>query len=187
MQTNATAGHDAAARLAVMERGTDGGTAAALFDALPVATIEGMRGMWRGGGLPTGHPLDGLLERYGWYGKRFTTADDVDPLVFARGGGTIDVDPRFVPMGLVTRRAAWFHHAAMARLFRWTAPMMATRKPRARLRMTQHRGVMTATMIYDALPVMDVFRTVDAETRLGWMELRGMAPFFFVLRREAAR
>ena len=46
-------------------------------------------------------------------------------------------------------------------------------------------GVVTATMIYDALPINDLFRAVDGATRLGLMDLRDMPqPFFFVLRRD---
>ena len=42
-------------------------------------------------------------------------------------------------------------------------------------------------MVYDALPIHDVFRLVDQETLLGAMDIRGYPePFFFVLRREAA-
>ena len=40
-------------------------------------------------------------------------------------------------------------------------PLVATSRPAARLRMTQYRGVVTATMCYDAHPIHDVFRRVD--------------------------
>jgi hypothetical protein len=47
------------------------------------------------------------------------------------------------------------------------------------------RGRLGAAMVYDTQPICDVFRTVDADTRLGLMDLRGLpAPFFFVLRRD---
>ena len=40
-------------------------------------------------------------------------------------------------------------------------------------------------MVYDALPIIDVFRRVGADTVLGAMDMRGLpAPFFFVLRRD---
>ena len=65
--------------------------------------------------------------------------------------------------------------------------MIATTKPHARLRLTEHRGVVSATMCYDALPVNDVFRKVDDQTLLAVMDLRGMErPFLFVFRREAS-
>jgi len=40
-------------------------------------------------------------------------------------------------------------------------------------------------MIYDHLPIMDLFRKVDDNTLLGVMDLKGMQqPFFFVLYRD---
>ena len=40
-------------------------------------------------------------------------------------------------------------------------------------------------MIYDQLPINDVFRKVDQDAVFGVMDLRGMkSPFFFILRRE---
>ena len=46
------------------------------------------------------------------------------------------------------------------------------------------RACPTATMIYDHLPIHDVFRRVDASTLVGLMDQRGApAPFFFLLRR----
>jgi hypothetical protein len=51
--------------------------------------------------------------------------------------------------------------------------------------MTTYRGQSSATMIYDQLPILDVFRRIDADTVLGVMDRKGMtAPFFFVLRRD---
>ena len=50
--------------------------------------------------------------------------------------------------------------------------------------MVEHRGIVTATMTYDALPVNDHFRRVDEDTLLAVMDLRGSPPFLFLLRRE---
>jgi hypothetical protein len=51
--------------------------------------------------------------------------------------------------------------------------------------MTEYRGVVSATMSYDDLPVHDVFRAVDGDTVVGAMDLRGLEqPFLFFLRRE---
>lgn len=47
------------------------------------------------------------------------------------------------------------------------------------------RGVTTAVMIYDHLPIIDCFRRLDGRTMLGLMDMRGAAPFFFQLEREA--
>jgi hypothetical protein len=74
--------------------------------------------------------------------------------------------------------------APLGGLSPWLAPLLATRASAARLRVTLHRGQRTATMIYDRLPILDVFRRLDAHTLLGLMDAKGMErPFFFRLRR----
>lgn len=55
----------------------------------------------------------------------------------------------------------------------------------ASLRAVEHRGVVTATMVYDKHPVFDHFRRVDGDTVLGLMDRKGDAPLFFWLRRSA--
>jgi hypothetical protein len=83
------------------------------------------------------------------------------------------------------RHADLFRHPLAVRLFRTFSVMLRTDQPKARLRMTEHRGVISATMIYDSLPINDIFRKVDDDTVLGVMDLRFTPrPFFFVLRRE---
>lgn len=62
----------------------DGVTDAELDDfwaTLEPATIEGMLGEWKGGEFVTGHKMNGQLEKAGWFGKTFTSASDVQPLV----------------------------------------------------------------------------------------------------------
>lgn len=176
-----------AARLTRLQDGAHVADVLDLFDTLPAVAVDEMTGTWRGRGLPTGHRLDGLLERAGWHGKRFTSPDDVDPLVMDGPRGTYTLDPRFVPMALVLRAAPLLRRPLVARAGRAVLPALATTRPGARLRAVEHRGVVTATMTYDAQPVDDHFRRVDADTLLGLMELRGDgAPFAFVLRRERA-
>ena len=64
-------------------------------------------------------------------------------------------------------------------------PLLHTDEPKARLRVVEHRGVATAALVYDALPIIDVFRRVDDATLLGVMDLRGLPrPFFFLLERD---
>jgi hypothetical protein len=51
--------------------------------------------------------------------------------------------------------------------------------------MITYRGKSSATMIYDQLPINDVFRKIDEDAVFGVMDLKGMkSPFFFILRRE---
>ena len=51
--------------------------------------------------------------------------------------------------------------------------------------MTEYRGKISATMIYDQLPIHDFFRKLDDNTVMGIMDLKDMkGPFFFKLKRE---
>jgi hypothetical protein len=51
--------------------------------------------------------------------------------------------------------------------------------------MTEYRGVLSATMIYDQLPTNDIFRKLDDNTVLGLMDNKTIKdPFFFKLIRE---
>ncbi|TCK22599.1 DUF4334 domain-containing protein [Pseudonocardia endophytica] len=156
------------------------------FDALPAVTVPQMLGNWSGGEVPTGNPMDGLLGRFGWHGKRFDSPEDVHPLVMVRdGGGRFSLNPALVPLPTLLRYPAALRNATLARIARTAGPLLATTAPTARLRMTEYRGVVSATMCYDALPIHDVFRLVDDDTVLGLMDLRGLEqPFVFVLRRE---
>ncbi|MGA8046888.1 MAG: GXWXG domain-containing protein, partial [Dermatophilaceae bacterium] len=70
-------------RLAELEAGAGLAVGLELFDDLPPVPVNAMLGSWRGSGVPTGSPLDGLLETYGWHGKRFDGPEDAHPLVFA--------------------------------------------------------------------------------------------------------
>ena len=181
--------HDSLDRLTELERGATAEAALALFDSLPAVPLDLMVGSWRGRGLATGHPLDGLLEAFGWHGKRFDGPEDAHPLVFETSGGELfSIKPSLIPIGLVVRYAALFRLPIITRILRGFVGVLRTTKPQARLRMTEFRGVSTATMIYDALPINDAFRMVDHNTLLGIMDLRGVTkPFVFVLRRESVR
>jgi hypothetical protein len=159
--------------------------ALAFFDGRPPVTVTELTGRWRGAELRTGHPLQGLLPALGWYGKELIDAETVHPLLFHLGGEVRPLNPALMPIGLVLRAPALFRTRVAAALFRAVGPLLATHRPTARLRMLVHREVLSAAMVYDALPIVDCFRRVDADTLLGLMDLRGMdAPFFFLLRRE---
>jgi hypothetical protein len=165
------------ARLRELQRGTTIEAALAFYDALEPVGLEEMTGSWRGEDLPTGNPFDGLLERFGWYGKRFDGPDHGHPLVFiARAGRTMSLNPAFVPIAVLIRYPWLVRAPFVPRLFCVLRPLLATGKPKARLRLTAYRGVVTATMCYDALPINDVFRKVDNNTVLGAMDLRGLQP-----------
>lgn len=159
--------------------------AEALYDTLPALEIEDMLGQWRGSSFETGNPFDGLLETYGWYGKRFDEPNIVHPLVFKDGRGLFSVNPAGLPLARLAGMGERLGSAAIAGPARKLMRLRSTSKPAARLRKIEYRGVSTATMSYDALPINDHFRRVDEVTLLGAMDARGLdAPFFFVLHRD---
>jgi hypothetical protein len=111
----------------------------------------------------------------------------VHPLVFSRmRGGTAHINPIFMlpALGLLDRLPV-FKSSVAGRIFQACIPLFSTSRSRARLRMISYRGKSSATMIYDSLPINDVFRKVDENTVLGVMDLKGVRqPYFFALRRE---
>ena len=162
--------------------------ALALFDASPAVEPEFMIGTWHGAELPTGHPLDGLLEASGWWGKQFVDGETVHPLLFTtsdhRALWAVNPILAFSGLGVVTRIPA-LRRRNHAGSINAASPILRTRSPKARLRTTRYRGVDTATMIYDQLPVNDVFRKLDDHSVIGAMDLRGFEkPYFFVLTRD---
>ncbi|MDE0582409.1 DUF4334 domain-containing protein [Planococcus sp. A6] len=152
----------------MMEHGADSaGEVCRLFDALePVDPYE-MFGTWKGRELPSGHPLDGWLEKSGWYGKAFHSTEHVDPLLFNTPfGKPFPLHP--FPPALI-------------------ANLLSGAKGAARLRKMEWRGKTSAVMIYDQLPIQDHFRKVNEDVLLGMMDWKGMKrPYFFLLARVYA-
>jgi Domain of unknown function (DUF4334)/GXWXG protein len=161
--------------------------ALALFDALEPVEVGAMMGAWKGEGFHTDHPMDGLLEAYHWRGKRFDSPEEVHPLVFSRlNGGVSFLNPVFMgPFLGMMGRVPMPKSPAVGRLFQILMPLLSTSKSKARVRMTSYRGKCSATMLYDQLPIHDVFRKIDDNAVLGLMDLKGMCqPFFFILKRD---
>jgi hypothetical protein len=176
-------------RLAALEPACTPADALAFYDGLDPVPAGELTGRWRGRELATGHPLGGRLTAAGWYGKQFDDVDHVHPLLFSTPDGEIfPVDPRRIPLGLVLGLVDKVSPAVVSRgsqALGVLKPALRTTKHRARLREVSHRGVVTAAMVYDHLPIIDVFRRVDDGTVLGVMDLRGVPePFFFILQRR---
>jgi len=159
--------------------------ALALFDRLPAVDLEFMWGRWQGWSLHTGHPMDGLLEVAGWYGKEFVNAETVHPLLFRDGQGEIfKVAPRLWLMNLALRLPVQ-RARALRPLLGVTNRLLQTERSQARLRHIEYRQTVSATMIYDCLPIHDCFRRIDSDQVLGLMDFKGMPqPFFFTLTRD---
>lgn len=148
--------------------------ALALFDSLPAVRIEEIQGLYEGKGFPTGNPQDGFLESSGWYGKRFDGYNTTHPLVFKGDGNEVfSVNP--------TKAFAFLKPGEAAKNSR---DRLETKESHARLRMVEYRGIVTAGMIYNELPIIDLFRRVDQNTLLGVMDSVQLPgpPFFFVLK-----
>ena len=171
---------------ATQERGnTSTEEALKLFDELDTLDLEFMIGRWKGSGFHTNHPLDGLLEAIDWYGKEFITSDCVHPLLFLDSNNKIF---KVAPNSTLTKLSLRFPvtpYKALKPLFNLTSLMLKTEESQARIRMMEYRQKISATMIYDRLPIHDIFRKVNDSTVLGLMDFKGMEqPFFFVLNRD---
>jgi len=55
------------------------------FRSLAPIEPRDLVGLWKGRGIPAGHPFDGVLENLGWFGKRFTPDMRADALLFRLG------------------------------------------------------------------------------------------------------
>ena len=158
------------------------------YDSLPPVLLSQLRGSrWRGTELPTGHPMDGLLTRLHWYGKSFGHSDnDVQALLFHTADDSIAaVNPALIPLSLFAAYPPLLHWWVTAAVWPLWRSLIGARGPTARLRMVEHRGVVSAGMVYDCQPIVDSFRCVDGDTVLGVMDYRDMPePYFFVLRRD---
>lgn len=52
---------------------------------MPSIEPRDLVGLWKGRGIPAGHPFDGVLENLGWFGKRSTPNMRADALLFRSG------------------------------------------------------------------------------------------------------
>jgi hypothetical protein len=156
-----------------------------LFDRLDPIAVDFMFGEWRGREVSTGHNMDGSLALARWYGKSFIDEETVHPLVHMDGAGKkFFADPGKMPMG--PRMKTPRYPQSILPALRWgMKAYMQTTKSRARLRMTEYRGKISATMCYDQLPIHDVFRKLDDNNVLGFMDMKRMErPYVFTLTRE---
>ncbi|MGK7899278.1 MAG: DUF4334 domain-containing protein [Xenococcus sp. (in: cyanobacteria)] len=155
-----------------------------LFDALEPVNLDFMLGRWQGSGLHTSHPMDGFLENSNWYGKEFVDPENVHPLLFLDSQGQVfKVAPNPRAMNWVLKFPIP-KNDSLKPLLMLINSLLKTEKSQARLRMMEYRGKVTATMIYDYLPINDSFRKVDDNTVLGIMDYKNSPqPFFFILKR----
>ena len=153
-----------------------------IFDRLEPVTVEFMLGQWKGFEIITGHPIDGLLEPSGWYGKLFENPENAHPLLIytLNKKRVFAINPRYIPLGIKIPKNN------MLKVFiAILKPILKTKKSKARIRMIEYRGKVTGTMVYDQKSIFDHFAKINENTMLGAMDLKGAAnPYFFVLERD---
>ena len=154
----------------------------AVFDGLETVSAAELVGLWEGRCVPTGHPMDGVLENLGWFGKRFNADLSADPLLFRFRFGArrlTPVDPSLIPVDWAFR----FHRFGRTRLarnlFSHLARHLRARGPAARLRAVRFRDVTSAAMVYDGQPIIDHFRKIDDDAVLGAMSIHGKERHYF--------
>jgi hypothetical protein len=157
----------------------------ALFDSLEPVNPSDIRGLWKGRELRCGHPLEGLLTACHWYGKRFESNTEVYPLVFEKPDGSLFLtNPKRMPFSPLLNKLP---DGLINFLFKCAYPYVLTHKPHAKLTELEFRGKTGAAMVYNDIPVEDIFRTYDDNTLLAIMDFKtdpSNVPFFFVLEKS---
>ena len=155
------------------------------FDDLAPVRPADMVGLWQGRGVTTGHPLDGVLENLGWFGKRFHPDLRADALLFQAGSKRlVPVDPAAIPVRLAIRFGAFGRTRIARNWFSYIQKAIRANGPVAALRSISFREKSSAALVYDRQPITDHFRWADDRTLLGAMAMEGETRhYFFTLSR----
>ncbi|MEI1251180.1 GXWXG domain-containing protein [Rhizobium aouanii] len=158
---------------------------AAWFRSLEPVQPKEMVGLWSGVGIPSGHPLDGVLENLNWFGKRFHSDMRADALLFRwRPGRLVPIEPNFFPIGLAIKMAPFGRTFVARNLFSYLQKLLRARGTTASLQLRTLDGIDTAAMVYDKQPIVDYFRRIDDDEIAGMMCVRDdPRRLFFKLRR----
>ncbi|WP_438748273.1 DUF4334 domain-containing protein [Pararhizobium sp. O133] len=150
------------------------------FCLLPSVEPAALIGLWKGRGIPSDHPFDGVLENLGWFGKRFTADFRADALLFRSGEKRlVAIDPSKIPLRLTLRFSSLGRLLVLRHLFSYLQRGLRARRQVASLRTVSFEGVMSAAMVYDDQPIVDHFRRVDDGRIMGAMTIRGDNRIYF--------
>ena len=156
------------------------------YDTLDIVELDMMNGVWRGSEIPSNHPMYGALENFNWYGKEFEDEDNVHPLLFENKKGDIyKISPSKLLIG-TDLNIALSRNKIVQKIFPIFKGIFKTKKSQARIRMVKYRGKLSAAMLYDRVPIIDVFRKIDENTVIGVMDFKGPLKekgYFFILER----
>lgn len=150
---------------------------AVAFDTLNSVSIEMLTGTWKVDPSYTETSGGKMLIESGWWGARFVDAETVDPLLYPTpdGNAVFAADLQAVLAVLSTGE----------RDIPARRNEVETSTPIGRLRMVEYRDVLTATLVYDQVPVLDYLRAIDRDTIVAAVEHRGRVkqPDYALLRR----
>lgn len=157
----------------------------AWFASLPPVLPTELIGIWRGEGIPSGHPFDGVLENLHWFGKRFHPDLKADALLFQwRPGRLVPIEPAFIPIRLAIHTASFGRTSVARNWFSYFHKFVRARSTTASLRLRMIDGAETAAMVYDRQPIVDFFRRIAEDELVGMMIIEGdRRRYFFRLRR----
>lgn len=157
----------------------------AWFGSLPPVLPAELTGLWRGKGIPSGHPLDGVLENLQWFGKRFHPDLKADALFFQWWPDRlVPLAPYFFPIRIVIRIGAFGRTSVARNWFPYASKIARARGTTASLKLRMVDGAETAAMVYDRQPIVDYFRRIDDDQLAGMMVVEGdERRYFFRLRR----
>ena len=151
-----------------------------VFQGLPSIEPRDMIGLWTGRGIPSGHPLDGVLENLGWFGKRFTPGMRADALLFRLDDRRlVPIDPARIPLRLALRLHKVGKTRAARNLFSYLQRGLLAKGPVASLRTMSFQGVASAAIVYDDQPIVDHFRRIDDRRVMGAMTIQGDDRIYF--------
>lgn len=139
-----------------------------------------MIGLWKGRGIPSDHPFDGVLENLGWFGKRFTADLRADAWLFRSGEKRlVAIDPAKIPLRLALRLSSLGRLGVLRLLFWYLQRGLQARSQVASLRTVSFEGVLSAAMVYDDQAIVDHFRRIDDRCIMGAMTFRGDKQIYF--------
>ncbi|MBW6425205.1 DUF4334 domain-containing protein [Rhizobium sp. XQZ8] len=155
------------------------------FQTLEPVRAQEMIGLWQGAGMPSGHPLDGVLENLGWFGKQFHADMRADALLFqGRPGRLVAIDPALIPLRLALRFSAFGRTFIARNWFSYLRRALRAQGTTASLHGGDKSQFQTAVMAYDRLPIADHFRWTGEDEVAGMMVVEGdRRRYFFGLKR----
>jgi hypothetical protein len=147
----------------------------ALFTDLPAVRTDEMLGTWSGRYVRVEAEQTPRLVSEGWYGMRFVDDDHVDTMLYRAGGGELFATD---PAGIVAALAEGASDLVDLR------SRIEVSEPVACMRMVEHRGTVSAAIIYKHHPIIDYLRRIDERTILGVAEVTGKETTGFFLLTE---